>query len=106
MRCSKEWLLKNNIDNKKSLVDRLLEIRGIKTEDAKFDFLHPLELTLIHPNAFCEMSKAVKRIVEAIDKKENILIYGDFDADGVTSTSLLLKTFKYLNANIDYYSDY
>ena len=103
MRCSKEWLLKNNIDNKKSLVDRLLEIRGIKTEDAKFDFLHPLELTLIHPNAFCEMSKAVKRIVEAIDKKENILIYGDFDADGVTSTSLLLKTFKHLNANIDYY---
>ena len=103
MRCTKEWILKSDCDNKKSLVDRLLDIRGIKNEDAKRDFLHPLELTLMHPNAFCDMSKAVKRIVKAIDEKENILIYGDFDADGVTSTSVLLKTFKYLDAQVDYY---
>lgn len=35
------------------------------------------------------MQKAIDRIVEAIENKENILIYGDFDADGITSTSLL-----------------
>ena len=57
----------------------------------------------MHPNAFCDMQKAVERIVKAIDEKENILIYGDFDADGVTSTSLLVKTFGYLGANVDYY---
>ena len=94
MHCTKEWVLKSDIDNKKPLIDRLLEIRGIKSEDAKREFLHPLEITLTHPNAFCDMQKSVQRIVKAIDEKENILIYGDFDADGVTSTSLLLKTLK------------
>lgn len=103
MHCTKEWILKSNSDNKKSLVDRLLEVRGIKSEDAKREFLHPLEITLIHPNAFCDMQKAVQRIVKAIDGKENILIYGDFDADGVTSTSVLLKTFKYLGGVVDFY---
>ena len=57
----------------------------------------------MHPNAFCDMPKAVDRIVKAIDEKENILIYGDFDADGVTSTSVLMKTFAYLGAEVDYY---
>ncbi|MBO5739410.1 single-stranded-DNA-specific exonuclease RecJ [bacterium] len=103
MRCTKEWVLKSDITNQKSLIDRLLEVRGIKSEDAKREFLHPLEITLTHPNAFCDMQKAVLRIIKAIDEKENILIYGDFDADGVTSTSLLLKTFKFLGANIDVY---
>ncbi len=103
MRCTKEWVLKSNTDNQKSLIDRLLEVRGIKTEDAKKEFLHPLEITLTHPNAFTGMPKAVERIVKAIDGKENILIYGDFDADGVTSTSLLLKTFKFLGAEVDFY---
>ncbi len=103
MRCTREWILKSDTDNQKSLIDRLLEVRGIKSEDAKREFLHPLELTLTHPNAFTDMSKAVERIVKAIEEKENILIYGDFDADGVTSTSVLLKTFKYLGAQVDFY---
>ena len=100
---TKEWILKTNSDNKKSLIDRLLEVRGIVSEDAKREFLHPLEITLMHPNAFTDMPKAVDRIVKAIDEKENILIYGDFDADGVTSTSVLMKTFKFLGAEVDYY---
>lgn len=103
MSCTKEWNLKSNIDNKKSLIDRLLEVRGIISEGAKREFLHPLEITLTHPNAFTDMHKAVDRIVKAIDEKENILIYGDFDADGVTSTSVLLKTFQYLGAKVDFY---
>ena len=103
MRCTKEWILKSDINNQKSLIERLLEVRGIKSEDAKREFLHPLEITLTHPNAFTDMSKAVERIVKAIDEKENILIYGDFDADGVTSTSLLLKTFKFLGAEVNFY---
>lgn len=103
MSWTKDWILKSNTDSKKSLIDRLLETRGIKSEDAKREFLHPLEITLTHPNAFTDMTKAVERIVKAIDEKENILIYGDFDADGVTSTSVLLKTFKHLGANVDFY---
>ena len=103
MSCTTEWIIKSDKNDKKSVIDRLLEIRGIKSEDAKREFLHPLEITLTHPNAFCDMQKAVERIVRAIDEKENILIYGDFDADGVTSTSLLVKTFAYLGGVADYY---
>ena len=102
MSCTKQWII-NKSDSKKSIVDRLLEIRGITTEDAKREFLHPLEITLTHPNAFCDMKKAVDRVVQAIDNKEKILIYGDFDADGVTSTSLLLKTFRFLGGEVEYY---
>ena len=98
-----EWIIKSDKNDKKSLIDRLLEVRGIKSEDAKYEFLHPLEITLTHPNAFCDMQKAVERIVRAIDGKENILIYGDFDADGVTSTSVLMKTFSFLGGQVDYY---
>lgn len=102
----KEWLVsgdKLNNNTAKSITDKLLEIRGIKTEEAKKEFLNPLELTLMHPNAFCDMPKAVERIVKAINEKENILIYGDFDADGITSTSVLFKTFSYLGGTVDYY---
>lgn len=108
MSCRKEWLISGNrskLGDKtaNSIIDRLLEVRGIKSEEAKKDFLNPLEITLMHPNAFCDMPKAVERIVKAIDEKENILIYGDFDADGVTSTSVLVKTFSYLGGIVDYY---
>lgn len=103
MSCTTEWIIKSDKNDKRSIIDRLLEVRGIKDEDAKREFLHPLEITLTHPNAFCDMKKAVERIVKAVDEKENILIYGDFDADGVTSTSVLLKTFSYLGGIVDYY---
>ena len=95
MSCTKEWVVRGGKGKteRANLIDRLLEVRGITTAEAKKDFLNPLEITLMHPNAFCDMQKAVDRIVKAIDEKENILIYGDFDADGVTSTSVLMKTF-------------
>lgn len=99
---TKEWIVRGSSD-KGSLLDRLLEIRGIKGEKEKKDFINPLGLTLMHPNAFCEMPKAVDRICKAINEKENILIYGDFDADGVTSTSVLMKTIGYLGGNVDFY---
>lgn len=100
----KEWIIKKNGGaSAKSLIEKLLVTRGItKTVEIK-EFLNPLEAKLTHPNAFSDMPKAVERISKAIDGGENILIYGDFDADGVTSTSLLLKTFKHLGANVDYF---
>lgn len=111
MSCTKEWVVRGkssgqNVslqEKRANLIDRLLEVRGITTEEAKKDFLNPLGITLMHPNAFCDMQKAVARISQAIDNKEKILIYGDFDADGVTSTSVLMKTLGYLGAEVDYY---
>ena len=99
----KEWVL-NNKNNTKPLIERLLSVRGLGSDkDEINEFLNPLEMKLLHPNKFVDMEKAVSRIKKAIDEKEKILIYGDFDADGVTSTSLLVKTFKCLEADVDYY---
>ena len=98
----KEWKI-NNTHDTKSLIERLLSVRGIKGKENINDFLNPMEITLTHPNAFCDMAKSVERLAKAIDNKEKILIYGDFDADGVTSTSLLVKTLTFLGGDIEYY---
>ena len=99
----KEWIFNKYNGNDKSLISRLLHSRGIETEEEIYDFLHPLEIKTIHPKAFCDMEKVVERLSKAIDNGEKIVIHGDFDADGVTSTSLLYRTFKYLGADVNYF---
>ena len=85
----KEWRLKEDKSGEKSLIKRLLFSRGIKTPEEINSFLNPLETNLTDPAVFSDMNKAVERLSKAIDNNEKIIIYGDFDADGVTSTSLL-----------------
>lgn len=99
----KEWILENNDSNEKSLVKRLLFSRGIKTEQEIHEFLNPLEMDITSPYEFTDMEKTVQRLSKAIDEKETIIIYGDFDADGVTSTSVLYQTLKYLDADVHYF---
>ncbi|MBQ8460737.1 single-stranded-DNA-specific exonuclease RecJ [bacterium] len=99
----KEWILDSNNSNEKSLIKRLLLSRGIKTDEEMKEFLNPFEMTLTSPNVFTDMEKTVQRLSKAIENKEVIIIYGDFDADGVTSTSILYKTLKYLNADVHYF---
>ena len=98
----KEWKI-NNQNSTKPLIERLLSVRGIGNIEEIREFLNPVEMTLLHPNAFCDMQKAVDRIEKAINEKEKILIYGDFDADGITSVSVLMRTFSYLGADVDFY---
>lgn len=98
----KEWKIINNKDTK-PLIERLLSVRGITSKEDIKEFLNPLDITLTHPNAFCDMHKAVDRIEQAVQNNDKILIYGDFDADGVTSTSLLMKTLTHVGANVEYY---
>ena len=99
----KEWIFNKYDGQEKSLVKRLLNSRGIKTEEDIKEFLNPLEMKLTHPNAFTDMQKCVERLSTAIDNGEKIVIHGDFDADGVTSTSLLYRTFKHLGADVNYF---
>ena len=99
----KEWRIKEDQSGEKSLIKRLLFSRGIKTDKEIYEFLHPLEMTPYDPNVFVDMEKTIERLSKAIDNNEKIVIYGDFDADGVTSTSLLYKTFKYLGADVNYF---
>lgn len=99
----KEWIFNKVDTQEKSLIKRLLFTRGIKTDEEIKEFLNPLEIKLTHPKVFCDMEKCVERLSTAIDNGEKIVIHGDFDADGVTSTSLLYRTFKYLGADVNYF---
>ncbi|MCD7879557.1 MAG: single-stranded-DNA-specific exonuclease RecJ, partial [Candidatus Gastranaerophilales bacterium] len=111
MKYNKIWNIKQSqIDEElkaacsgNSVLAVLLKNRGIDTKEKVYAFLHPLKTALLPPEVFTDMEKASQRIKYSIDNKENITIYGDFDADGITSTALLYLTLKQLGANVNYY---
>ena len=86
---------------KDSLLDELLVLRNITSKEQKDKFLNPSRDYFISPYAFLDMEKAKNRIFEAIEKNQKILIWGDFDCDGVTSSSILYKALKSINANVE-----
>ena len=77
----------------------LLVSRGITDDSEIYDFFSS-ECRLSDPFEIKDMDKAVARVRKAIDQKEKILIYGDYDADGVTSTALLYLYLKSENADV------
>ena len=85
------------------MLAQLLSSRGIETPEEAQVFLNPKEGENLSPDCFCDMERAVERIRRAIQAKEHILIWGDFDADGVSATAILYKTFEYLSANFSYF---
>jgi len=85
------------------IIASLLINRGITCPDRAKEFLDPDSIEISPPHIFEDMQKAVDKINDSIEKQERIVVFGDFDADGVTSASLLYKTLKYLGANVDYY---
>ena len=81
------------------LICNLLYNRNIKTQKQIDEFFSPDYLDDIYdPFLLKGMKKAVERIVRAIEKKEKIFIYGDYDADGVCSSAILFLTLKKLKA--------
>jgi single-stranded-DNA-specific exonuclease RecJ len=86
------------------LLAKLLANRGITTPEAIRTFL---DLEAYQPRSGLElpdMPAAVARILKALEAQESILIYGDFDVDGITGTSILYETFKkHLNAKVSFY---
>ncbi|MBI4767613.1 MAG: single-stranded-DNA-specific exonuclease RecJ [Deltaproteobacteria bacterium] len=77
--------------NLPSLVAQLLLNRGLDSPDQARDFLAPALLHLPDPALMKDMDKAVNRILKAIQRKERIAVFGDYDADGVTATAILLQ---------------
>ncbi len=82
------------------LVAQTLVRRGITTPEAARLFLHPERVT---PVPFPGIEPAVERIQQAIRDRELICVWGDFDVDGQTSTSVLVQTLQGLGANVMYY---
>jgi len=85
------------------LLAALLCARGFSDlEEARF-FLTPNLKNLTNPFLLKDMDKAVDRILTAIENKEKILVFGDFDADGVTATALLSDFLNYCDADVSWY---
>ena len=85
------------------IFSRLLINRGITTKNKAEKFLHPSLDNLANPFLLPGIKKAVERIKKAKQKKEKILIYGDYDVDGITSVALCLIVLKELGLNVDFY---
>ena len=85
------------------LITEILLERGYTTPEAISKFLNPSIEQLYDPFLFPQMEKAVNRIVKAIKGKEKILLYGDYDVDGTTGTSLLYNVLKSLGITPEVY---
>lgn len=85
------------------LVSRLLLRRGIADVEAARTFLHGGEEQLHDPYLLKGMAAAVKRIELARERGERVRIFGDYDADGISSTSLMIHLFHQLGLEFDYY---
>lgn len=82
---------------------KLLALRGIKTFEEAKHFFRPSLSSLHDPFLMKDMDKAISRIETAINQKERILIYGDYDVDGTTAVSLVYAFFHDFYDNISYY---
>lgn len=85
------------------IVTDILRRRGIEDAEQLIEFLSDAPKLTHDPFLMKNMKPAVLRIVKALQNKEKICIYGDYDADGVTATSLLLTVFARLTRNVIYY---
>lgn len=77
--------------------------RGLDTADKAREFLGAAFNDLRPPFSIRDMDRAVNRIYQAVVRRERILIFGDYDVDGVTSTAVLLDFLQHLEARVSYY---
>ena len=87
----------------KSLFERLLDYYQI--DQAEYEKITaPVSLdTFSHGHQFDDIDNAVSLVKGVLNNNGKILVYGDYDADGVMGTSILVKMFQYLNKDVDYY---
>ena len=82
---------------------QLLYNRGYATDAEARAFLKATPAHSMSPWALKDMDITIPRILKAIEQKEKIIIYGDYDVDGITSSALLVQTLHALNADVDAY---
>ena len=84
-------------------ISQILNNRGIDNEKDAEIFMNPSLEYLRDPFLMKDMKKATDRIKKAIENNERIYIYGDYDVDGVSSTSILYLYFKSIDFSVKYY---
>ncbi|MGD0138775.1 MAG: single-stranded-DNA-specific exonuclease RecJ [Tepidisphaeraceae bacterium] len=85
------------------LIGQMLLNRGISGLDQAQAFLHPSLKTLAEPELLPGLTAAAQRIARAIRDGEKIVIYGDYDVDGITATSILWHAITLLGGKVDAY---
>ena len=111
---TKRWLEEKSAD--KEIIKKLSEVlhinkhlanllgqRGISTYEEAKTFFRPSLHCLHDPFLLRDMDKAVDRISEAMQNKERILVYGDYDVDGTTAVALVYLFLRSLSADVDFY---
>ena len=108
------WRIEENIDldtieklsmelNVDKVISSMLVKRGIKTFNQAKDFFRPRINQLHDPFLMKDMDRAVKRILEAIENNESMMIFGDYDVDGTCSVALLSSFLNDIGANLSTY---
>jgi len=82
---------------------RLLANRGFTSAAQVQSFLVPSTDRLLDPSSMRDMDRAVDRVLQALAANEPILVFGDYDVDGITSTSLLTATLAKMGARVSYF---
>ena len=85
------------------IIAKLLYNRGYQDPTSATSFVKMENEMLRNPFEMADMMKGVQRIKKALDEKEKITVYGDYDVDGVTSVCTLYLYLKSLGANVEYY---
>ncbi|MHA4989375.1 single-stranded-DNA-specific exonuclease RecJ [Cetobacterium somerae] len=103
-----KWIFKSqNFKSGNSSIDKEIEQilynRGIESKDEVEFFINGTLENLMSPSDLSDVDKGVERILKAKENKETIWIYGDYDVDGITSTSLCYLALKELEINVKYY---
>lgn len=111
---NKKWNLKETPDvslvkelsNELKVSELFIQLciqRGLHTKEEIEQFLHPDETGFHDPFTMFDMQKTCERIMLAIERAERITVYGDYDADGVTSTAIIVETLEMMGAAADFF---
>ena len=85
------------------ILAKMLINRGVTDVESAQLFLHPQLTDLHEPTLLPDIEPAAERIRQAIEGKERIVVYGDYDVDGITGTSVLLNFFQLFDLHVEYY---
>ena len=84
-------------------IAKIMALRGITDREISSEFFYPRKDNLYDPYLLKDMSEAVKKIKEQKELNRKLIIFGDYDVDGVSSTAVLYQFFKSIEMDVSYY---
>lgn len=85
-----------------SIIEKILRNRGVDPFDVPASFFSPDVADLHDPYLFPGMDRAVDRILKARATKERVVVFGDYDVDGVSSTAMLVRFFRSIGIEVSF----